>query len=119
MKAANTISTKAKLVRFVTAVLMCGCLLFLTGINFFVYGSGKQVCMVEQQPDSDEPEEKAPEKPVEEKSSNTSNIQEEYVHELHLQQGFAATGESLKYNLLDEAKLAIVHFELTSPPPDL
>jgi len=114
----KTIQIKAKLVRFTTALLMCGCILFLTGINFFVYSNSKPICLVEQT-DADGPKDEAPEKPVEEKSSNISNIQEEYVHELHLLQGFAATGNTLKYCLLDEARLTIVHFELISPPPDL
>lgn len=76
--------------------------------------------MVEQAAETGEPGNSTPEKPVEEKSSAGGiSIQEEYVHELHLQQGFAAAENPLNYCLLDEAKLSIVHFELISPPPDL
>lgn len=76
--------------------------------------------MIEQPAETNEPGSNSPEKPVEEKSSTGGiSIQEEYVHELHLQQGFAAAENPLKYSLIDEAKLSIVHFELVSPPPDL
>lgn len=65
-------------------------------------------------------DEKAPENPVEEKAGNSlSSIQEEYIHELHILQGMASTAEPLKYCLQDDARLAIVHFELVTPPPDL
>lgn len=76
--------------------------------------------MVEQAADNSGSAENAPEKPVEEKSSAGSiNIQEEYVHELHSHQAVVIAGNASKYCLLDEARLAIVHFDLTSPPPDL
>lgn len=121
LKRTKTIHTKTKLVRFSTALLMSGCLLFMTGINFFVYGSGKQLSMIEQSDTGCMPEDEAPGKPAEEKSSagNQNNIQEEYVHELHLLKTGASAARPLKYCLLDEARLSIVHFELISPPPDL
>ena len=120
LKRTKTIQTKTKLIRFATALLMSSCLLFLTGINFFVYGTGKQLSMMEQS-DAGMPEDEAPGKPAEEKSSagNQNNMQEEYVHELHLLKTGASASNPLKYCLLDEARLAIVHFELISPPPDL
>ncbi|MBK7376780.1 MAG: hypothetical protein KTQ13_00925 [Ferruginibacter sp.] len=118
MQRSRSIQTKAKLVRFTTAIFLCGCLLFLTGINFLVYGNSNTVCMFEQA-DTGGPKDEAPEKPVEEKSSGVSNMQEEYVHEQHLLRGLTAADNTFKYFLMDEARLAIVHFELISPPPDL
>lgn len=99
---------------------MSGCLLFLTGINFIVYETGRQLSMIEQS-DADMPEDETPGKPAEEKSStgNQNNMQEEYVHELHLLKTYASAVNPTRYRLLDEARLAIVHFELISPPPDL
>ncbi|HNU86897.1 MAG TPA: hypothetical protein PKJ94_01315 [Ferruginibacter sp.] len=120
MKRTKTIQTKTKAIRFATALLMSGCLFFLTGINFFVYGTGKQPGMIEQS-DAGLPEDEAPGKPAEEKSSagNQGNMQEEYVHEFHPLKTGTSASNPLKYCLLDEARLAIVHFELISPPPDL
>ncbi len=101
--------------------MMCSCLLFLTGINFIVYGShAKSISIALQLAGQNASDETSPEKPVEEKSSSGSvNLQEEYVHEFRLVHSLLTVDNTKQYHILDEAKLAIVHFELISPPPDL
>lgn len=115
------IPEKAQLLKFTVALVMCGCLLLLTGVNFFIYGAGaNNISITLPMADDNAPDENTPEKPVEEKSSTTSvNIQEDYLHECDLLHNMAAIGNSLKYSLPGTANLATVHFKLISPPPDL
>jgi len=95
---------------------MCSCLVFLTGINFIVYGNPSNSISIALEAASDET---SPEKPGEGKSSTGSvSIQEEYVHEISLIHNLASVDDPRQYRLLDDARLAIVHFELLSPPPN-
>ena len=121
LKNKNDISFKNELLRYVAAIVMCSCLLFLTGINFIVYSADTKTISIALDTSGDNTSDEIPsEKPVEEKSSTSSvSIQEEYVHEMHSLQNNAGADIALNYSLLDEAKLSIVHFELISPPPDL
>lgn len=99
---------------------MCACLLLLTGANFFVYNQSKQEVKIQQASKAGSQNERSAEKPSEQKTSSTNlSIQEEYVHDQHSLHAFPAVYHSSKYHLVDDAKLAIVHFELISPPPDL
>lgn len=99
---------------------MCSCLVFLTGINFIVYGSdAKSISMALQAAEENASDETSPEKPAEGKSSTGSvSIQEEYVHEISLIHNLASVDDPKQYRLLHDARLAIVHFELLSPPPN-
>ncbi|MFZ1370635.1 MAG: hypothetical protein WAR78_09635 [Ferruginibacter sp.] len=120
MKKKNNISYKTTLLKYTAALLMCGCLLFLTGINFIVYGAdAKSISIALQAAENSASDESSPEKPAEGKSSTgTVNIQEEYVHEISLIHSLALVDDPKQYRLLDDARLAIVHFELLSPPPN-
>ncbi len=65
-------------------------------------------------------DESSPEKPAEGKSSiNSVSIQEEYVHEISFVSSLTLVDNPRQYRLLDAARLAIVHFELLSPPPNV
>ena len=120
LKIENTISIKHQLLKYAAATVMCGCLFFLTGINFIIYGSDAQIIsIVLEAAEENASDESSPEKPAEEKSSTGSvSIQEEYVHEVSLNHRLAAVDNPIQYQLLDDARLAIVHFELLSPPPN-
>lgn len=100
---------------------MCSCLLFLTGINFIVYSDyAKSSGIVLEAAEENASSETSPEKPAEGKSSTSSvNIQEEYVHEMGIVNNLAPVEDPKQYRLLDDAQLAIVHFELLSPPPNI
>ena len=104
------------MLKIVSVLIMCACLSLLTGVNFFLYG---QAATQHQMAGHHNQDDRSAEKPVEQKSSNTNtSIQEEYVHEQHTFHGIAANYNLSNYCLLDAAKLAVVHFELISPPPD-
>jgi len=120
LKNKNTISLKAELLKYTAVVLMCSCLVFLTGINFIIYGSHAQSISIALEAAEDSAlDDTSPEKPSEGKSSTGSiSIQEEYVHEVNLIHGFASVDDPKQYRLLDDARLATVHFELLSPPPN-
>ncbi|MDB5202143.1 MAG: hypothetical protein JWQ27_1552 [Ferruginibacter sp.] len=98
-----------------SVLLLSGCLLFLTGVNFFVYppaSSASQTQGTEQQ-------DKNP-SPVEEKAGSSSNnvsIQEEYLHERHSFKDFGRLEKLIHDRILEADKLQIVHYELISPPP--
>jgi hypothetical protein len=120
VKKTNNISLKENLLKYTAALIMCSCMVFLTGINFIVYGSHAKTICITAATTEELPDESTPEKPVEEKpASNNVSIQEEYVHELHSLYNTVTVDNTLKYSLLDEARLTIVHFELVSPPPDI
>ena len=96
---------------------MCCCLLLLTGANFFVYKNSDNKAKVENCKNKSQNKET----PCGEESSKTGSnltIQEEYVHEFHLQQQVILQGKRMQYNLFGEEKYAMVHYDLISPPPD-
>lgn len=93
---------------------MCGCLLFLTGINFFVYGQAENKHSTEQF-DSSSSEEQSSDG----EESSDLIIQEEYVHEFHLEHQPIVSNIVTKYATLVEEKNHMVHYELIAPPPDL
>ena len=112
----NIISIWQRALKIGTSLLMCFCLMFLTGVNFIVFPQQA----VASTAASTNSKEKDPSAPVEEKaSSNTSvSIQEEYLHELHSLDEFAATEKLLQHKQFPVEKLQKVHFELISPPPE-
>lgn len=91
---------------------MCGCLLFLTGANFFIFGQTENKYNIQH---CDSNSSKG------ESSDCASNlvIQEEYVHEYHAEHQLMLINNTTKYALLDEEKIFMVHYELIAPPPDL
>lgn len=97
---------------------MCSCLLFLTGVNFFIYYPTGNEYNIEQcnngssenqVPDGEESSDLGP----------NLNIQEEYVHEFYLQQEVVLADGKAKYGMPADEKNSIVHYELIAPPPDL
>jgi hypothetical protein len=120
VKKRDSILLKNRLLKMASALVMCACLLFLTGINFVVYdGHTKSISIALQSAQDDASDERSPEKPVDEKSAAGSvNIQEEYVHEPRSIYIRSLIVDSKQYRLFDDASLAVVHFELISPPPD-
>lgn len=95
---------------------MCFTLVFLTGVNFFVYGNAQT--NIEQC----EKKSAAQDMPSGEKSSgfgSNINLQEEYVHEFHLPSSNIAAGNLVQYASHNESEYALVHLEHIAPPPDL
>lgn len=118
MKKSGKISIALRAVKLFSVGLMFSCLLLLTGINFIIYSSSHQIAW-EKVTDNEKPCEDANPGPVEEKSANSNlNIQEEYVHEYHLQSNFLALDILNHHRIIEAGKLCIVHFELISPPPE-
>ena len=100
---------------------MCACLVFLTGINFIIYsGDAGNIEMVLDATEGNASDGTSSEKPAEGKSSTGSvNVQEEYVTEGSLIHGPSMVDDPMQYQLLDDATLPVVHFELLSPPPNV
>ena len=93
--------------------IMLGCLILLTGGNFLVYDSGHRVEKTDQKRTS-----KTAPTPAEEKTSgNSLTVQEEYIHNHHSFGDFIWLDNLLTHRILEAEKLAIVHYELISPPP--
>ncbi|MEP7163066.1 MAG: hypothetical protein ABI741_00150 [Ferruginibacter sp.] len=105
--------------KIVTAVLMCFCLLFLTGVNFIVFPQ-QETDTITSLVTPGKQTDKDPSAPVEEKSSssNSLSVQEEYLHERHTLHEIIGTAVLLQHKNLIMEKLQTVHFELISPPPD-
>jgi hypothetical protein len=116
MKAIKKIPALSYTVKCITAVLMCCCLVLLTGINFIVFPGQP----ANHQISSAQKSEKDPSAPVEEKSSSNSSlsVQEEYLHDQHSLDLLSENEKLLHHKNLVVEKLQVVHFELISPPPD-
>lgn len=110
------ISPGLSLTKIVSIIVMSLCLLFLTGVNFFVYPSSGMSYGKYMGPETGDEETPAP---VEEKSSSKTGltIQEEYIHDHNLTKDLSAFIILSKHKIPAEEKLQIVHFELISPPP--
>ena len=118
MKTIKKIPSLPHSTKIITAVLMCFCLLFLTGVNFIVFPQNSSAKISLN--DTGKQGEKDPSAPVEEKSSsgNSLAVQEEYLHECHSIDDVTGSEISLQHKNLVAEKLQTVHFELISPPPD-
>ncbi len=99
---------------FFSVVIMCACLLLLTGMNFVIYPA------IDHSTFSDSMEKKdAPQAPVEEKSSenkNITNAQEEYLHD-HTNNELAAFNHLSLHKLHKAEKLQLIYFDILVPPP--
>lgn len=118
LKRKDYISYKENLLKYATALVMCSCLLFLTGINFFVYNQAENQASIQLcESSSSEGESSNGE---ESSGCNTNSvIQEEYVHEFHVAHQQLSINNATTYALLSEEKNYMVHYELIAPPPDL
>ncbi len=99
-----------------SALLMSGCLLFLTGANFVVYATfffSKHSSTVAGENSREAPA------PVEENTSTCKLpvVQEEYLHERDCLKEFALLTLLSQRHISDADKLQVVHYELESPPP--
>lgn len=119
MEKKKKIKTTINPAKMISIGVMCFCLLFLTGVNFFVYPPSDPAChgSISHQGNNTSDEESPT--PVEEKSSAKTGItvQEEYVHDVELVKGSVDIVYSSEHKIPAEEKLQIVHFELISPPP--
>ena len=99
-----------------SAILMCGCLLFLTGANFVVYA---EFFFNEQAHASTAKKTIEAPTPVEENTNSCKLpiVQEEYLHEKDHLKEFAWLTILLQHQITDAEKLQVVHYELESPPP--
>lgn len=116
LKIISPISLQTALYRYLAALIMCFTLMFLTGVNFFVYSDAQNNIQQCQNKATGQ------DIPVGEKSStfgSNLNLQEEYVHEFHLPAANITAANLVPYALHNDSKYAMVHFELISPPPDL
>jgi len=109
---------RLQLSKLLSVLLLSGCLLFLTGINFFIYTNspGHEISSLFSGSDDEE----QPSTPVEEKAPSGTNtsIQEEFLHEKHSLHDITWLEVLTNHRIHDAGKLTIVHFELVSPPPD-
>ncbi len=103
--------------QLVFVLLMCFCLLFLTGVNFILYNSNFKADIAAVQNTNTTEDEPTP-APVEERSSASVNILEELLHENHFPKIIAYLDALSNHQVHEAAKLEVVHFQLISPPPD-
>jgi hypothetical protein len=116
MTARKKITTKAG--KVLSILLMSFCLVFLTGVNFFVYADNEKAIACTAVDERQQDENKAP-NPTEEKSSssNSPTVQEEYLHEKHSSRELARLDKLIHDRIMEAEKLQIVHYELLLPPP--
>jgi hypothetical protein len=117
MKKAIKIPVRLAPRKIITIGIMCFCLLFLKGVNFFIYPPSHSFCStLGHNPDANDEESPTP---VEEKSSSKTGLttQEEYIHDLHSIKDLSAFVVLSKHKIPGGEKLQVVHFELISPPP--
>ena len=118
MKKIRNIPSVLSVKKLVSIVVMCLCLAFLTGVNFFIYPPSQPALAIFTH-SGDTNDEESP-TPVEEKSSSKTGIstaQEEYIHDLHHIRNLSAIEILSRYKIPETEKLQIVHFERVSPPP--
>ena len=106
-----------RLSKVVSTILMACCLFFLTGANFIVFPRHQTAKTVSSNIPGKQ--DKDPSAPVEEKSTSNSSptVQEEYLHEKHSFKEIVRAESLVHHLILDAEKLAVVHYELISPPP--
>lgn len=104
--------------KIVTVLLMCFCLLFLTGVNLVLYPSDTLITGVAEVEDSTSETDNAPSNPVEEKPVSSGSFAEEFLHE-HFYLNVTVINQLMLHKIHEVEKLQIVHFELLSPPPEI
>jgi hypothetical protein len=101
--------------KIITVLLMCFCLLFLTGINFVLYPPDLIAAVTDLE--EGETENNNPSGPVEEKTVSSGSLAEEFLHD-HFYLDVSVINKLLLHKIHEAEKLQIVHFEILSPPPD-
>ena len=103
-----------------SVMLMAGCLLFLTAINFFLYPVNDNSDTAGQFANAPNRSEECPVSiPTEEKSAESGfSIMEELLHVHHLITELNALNKLFQHIVAEADKLQIVHSELFTPPPE-
>lgn len=100
--------------KYIAIILMCSCLVLLTGINLLIYPN----VSIAVEMDESVGEDKSFPVPIEEKSetSSSASVIEEFLHNSHNLD--LSWFERLSIQKIHNAeKLQIVHYDLWSPPP--
>lgn len=105
------------------SVFLMGLLLFLTVLNYFVYGGERDkldIAGVVVSADDEQsatpaanpagPDEKSPDAPI--------SVNEEFIHKHTELTNPFWTNYYFRYLVADAEKLHVTHFEILSPPPD-
>jgi hypothetical protein len=117
MKKGKEIAGDLNTRKIISIIIMCASLLFLTGVNFFLFPQNNKdaISVFAGYPEDNE----IPQGPVEEKSTenkNLTSVQEEYLHEQSLRD--LAWFNKLSLHKIHKAeKLHIVYHEILVPPP--
>ena len=99
-------------------ILMGSCLVFLTGINLFIYPPVQWDCAAVIDETTENPDSFPV--PVEEKSetSSSASIIEEFLHNSHYLE-LSWLDKMAIQKIHNAEQLQIMHYELWSPPPKL
>ena len=119
VKTVKRISPLTAAGKIAAVCLMMFCLTFLTCVNYFAYPSTdveEISSLVDNVGGNAKP---TPPNPTEEKSGNSISILEEFIHESHFSFDLSWFDMNLLKMISDPDKLAKVHFELISPPPEV
>lgn len=108
--------------KFLSVCCMILLLVFLTGINYFLYPDKESpnpaIIMADGSGTEDLPSNNFPGGPDEKSPDTPVGISEEYVH-AHGQELSPFWTNAIFSNLIHEAeKLCMVHYDLFSPPPE-
>lgn len=104
-----------------SVVLMSGCLLFLTAVNFFLYPPNADISHSHTNANSQSKSEDLPVSiPTEEKSTESGlSLIEELFHEQHLHGESNTLNKMFQHIVAEAGKLQVVHSERFTPPPEV
>ena len=117
----NNRPSEGRTIKCLSALLMILSLTFLTCVNFFLYPTGDDVALTtsSEEDAGDNLPGTAP-NPTEEKSGNSGfSILEEMIHEVDLNLDLSWFNKLYLHKVMESSKIALVHFELLSPPPEV
>ena len=120
MNSIKEIGIGASVGKFISAVMLICCLIFLTSLNYFVYPSSDSECQASSITDQSEDSGNKPDPsgPTEEKSGTTGfSVLEEFLHENHPVLNFEILNQQYQHQVAEADKIPVFHGELVSPPP--
>ena len=106
--------------KFMSAVMLICCLIFLTSLNYFVYPSTDSYCLASSMTDQSEDSGNKPNPsgPTEEKAGGSGfSVLEEFLHENHPALNFEILNQQYQHQVAEADKIPVFHGDLVSPPP--
>jgi len=113
-----TNSNRTIFTKLLSVILMCFCVIVVTGINFVLFPETNKSIAWNIDSSGEICEADSPQVPTEEKSSeNSTTVHEDFLHEYDSVY-WLYPPIPLLHKLMSADKLQVIHYELISPPPD-